>query len=357
MEGKALTLAELAIETDTLLVGDPEYLISGVSEPEGAGPHEAIYIAESRYVKSLKDTKAGVVFITPQFIRPEGLNYLLSDNPAFAFQKFARLIAKMRHKPSGFTGIHPTAVVHPTARLGHGVQIGPNSVIECNVTIGDNTVIGPLVYIGPEVSIGQNGVVYPNATIHENTLLGDRVVIQSGVVLGGIGFHFRQDDQGRHQRFEHLGNVEIEDDVEIGANTTIDRARLKTTRISRGTKIDNQVQIGHNCKIGPDNIIVAQVGIAGSSETGRWVVLAGRVCINDHVKICDKATIAAASGVLSNIDTPGIYLGFPAIPLRKHQRLLVCFHNLDKIMADVQKMKRLLKIGQPPEKVAETPKG
>jgi UDP-3-O-[3-hydroxymyristoyl] glucosamine N-acyltransferase len=342
MEGRSFSLAELAEETDCQLIGNAEHLVSGVSELDCASPHEAAYVAESRFLDVLGRTQAGVVFITPKLTRPPGLNYLLSDNPAAAFQKFSKIIAEMRRKPLGFQGIHPSAVIHPSARLGQSVQVGPHAVIERDVVIGDNSTIGALVYIGPEVVIGQDTQIHPNATIHERTHIGNRVLICSGCVLGSVGFGFRPDEKGQHQRYEHLGNVDVGDDVEIGANTTIDRARLKSTRISRGTKIDNQVQIAHNCKVGQHNIIVSQVGMAGSVETGDYVILAGRVCVNDHITICNKAVIAACTAVLRNITSPGTYIGFPAIPIRRHHRLLVCFHNLDKLFAEVQKLRKHL---------------
>lgn len=342
MEGRSFTLAELAEETDSQLIGDADHLVCGVSELDSAGAHEAAFVAEKRFLEALGRTKAGVVFITPKLTRPQGLNYLLSDDPAAAFQKFSKIIAEMRHKPPGFQGIHPSAVIHPTAKLGLNVQIGPNSVIERDAVIGDNSNIGALCYIGPEVKLGRDVTIHPNATIHERCHIGNRVLICSGTVLGSVGFGFRPDEKGRHQRYEHLGNVEIADDVEIGANTTIDRARLKTTRIGRGTKIDNQVQIAHNCEVGEDNVIVSQVGMAGSCKTGRHVIIAGRVCVNDHVSICDKAVVAACTAVLRNITSPGTYIGFPAIPIRRHHRILVCFHNLDRLFSEVQKIRKHL---------------
>ncbi len=344
MQQRAFSLAELASETGSQLVGDANHLISGAAELECATSIDAAYVADSRFMNALNATHAGVVFITPQLSRPEGKNYLLSDDPALAFQKWSKIVASHKRKPPGFTGIHPTAVIHPTARLGADVTVGPHTVIERDVVIGDRTIVGPLVYIGPEVQVGSNGTINSHVAIHDACEIGNRVVISSGAVIGSVGFGFRQTDKGHHERYEHLGNVVIDDDVEIGANTTIDRARLKSTRIGRGSKIDNQVQVAHNVEIGEDNIIVAQVGIAGSVKTGRWVVLAGRVAVNDHVHLCDKTVIAACSAVLRSITTAGTYMGFPAIPLRRHHRLLICFHNLDKIFMDVQKLKRHLQI-------------
>lgn len=344
MQHRAFSLAELASETGSQLIGDADHLVSGASELEYASALDAAYVADSRFVNALDGTKAGVIFVTPQLPRPEGKNYLLNDDPALAFQRWSKIVASLKRKAPGFTGIHPTAVIHPSASLGAGVTVGPHSVIERDVVIGDRTTIGPLVYLGPDVKIGVDVTVSPHACIHEGCEIGNRVLVLSGAVIGSVGFGFRQNEKGQHERLEHLGNVVVEDDVEIGANTTIDRARLKSTRIGRGSKIDNQVQVAHNCKIGEDNIIVAQVGIAGSVETGRWVVLAGRVAVNDHVKLCDKTVIAACSAVLRSITTAGTYMGFPAIPLRRHHRLLICFHNLDKILTDVQKIKRRLKI-------------
>lgn len=355
MEKRAFTLEELAVETDCQLIGNPKYMISGVSELEHAAPHDAVYVAEPRFLSKLDSTQAGVIFIAPKFVRPADRNYLLSDDPALAFQKFSKIIHAMRQKPPGFQGVHPSAVIHPSAHIGAGVHIGPNAVIERDVTVHDNANIGALVYLGPEVTIDEHACIHPNVTIHEGCRIGKRSIILSGAVIGSLGFGFRPDEQGHHQRYEHMGNVIIEDDVEVGANTTIDRARLRSTRIGHGTKIDNQVQIAHNCEIGSNNIIVSQVGIAGSCKTGAYVVLAGRVCINDHVSICAKTVIAACTAVLRDITAPGTYIGFPAIPLKRHHRLLVCFHNLDKIFADVQKMKRLLKLNEKEQKAEAVP--
>lgn len=343
MKDYSLSLAELAKETECTLIGDPDHLISGVSELNSATSSEAAFIAEKSFLNALQSTKAGVIFIEPRFARVDGLNYLLSSHPALAFQRLSKRMAKRYHSSSGFEGVHPSAVIHHSAQIGTNTYIGPNAVIEQGVEIGENCYIGALVYLGPNVKIGRNTAVHPNASIHGNTQIGERVVICSGAVVGSIGFGFYF-EEGSYKRYEHLGCVRIEDDVEIGANTTIDRARLQETVLEKGTKIDNQVQIAHNCKVGKHNLIVSQVGIAGSAKTGDYVTLAGRVCVNGHISICSRVTLAACSAVLRDIATPGSYMGFPAISSKRYQRLLVSFLRLDRLFSDVDKIKKNLKI-------------
>jgi len=335
-----LTLAELAEETGSQLIGDPEFTISGVAELDSAESHEAAYFADTRFEEALQSTRAGVVFVDPHVKRPSGRHYLLSDSPAEAFQKLACLISASRHQPQGFTGIHASAVIHETVQLGADVEVGPCAVIERDVVLSNGVRIGAGSYVGPEVHIGANSTIHPNVTLMDRTQIGARVVIHPGAVLGAAGFGYHQDGEGKHQHLEHLGNVIIEDDVEIGANTTIDRARLKSTIVGRGTKIDNLVQIAHNCQLGEDNIVVSQVGLAGSVKTGRWCIIAGRSGVNDHVELADRVVIAACSAVAKSITEPGTYIGLPAIPLKRHHRLLAYFHNLDKMASEFQKMRR-----------------
>ncbi len=340
MEDMVLTLEELAEETGCQLVGDPNHRVSGAAELANASASDASFVAETRFVDAIETSKAGVIFIDPHFQRPGDRNYLLSDTPAIAFQQLTELIQRHTHKPPGFQGIHSSAVIHESAQLGADVQVGPHAVIERDVVIGDRTRIGAGAFIGPEVQVGEDVEIHHNVALYDRTVAGDRVVIEAGSVIGSCGFGYRQDDQGHHQRYPHLGNVIIGDDVEIGANSCIDRARLHSTRIGRGTKIDNLVQVAHNVDVGEDNILVAHVGIAGSSSTGRWCVLAGRAGLSDHIKLCDKVVIAACSAVAKDITTPGTYVGLPAIPLKRHHRLIAYFHNIDKLATRVTKLRQ-----------------
>jgi UDP-3-O-[3-hydroxymyristoyl] glucosamine N-acyltransferase len=222
------------------------------------------------------------------------------------------------------------------------VTIGPHAVIDKGVTIGTGSTIGAGCYIGPYSSIGIDCQIHPHVTIRERCILGNRVILQPGVVIGGCGFGYLLDASGHHKKLNQLGTVILEDDVEIGSNSTIDRARFKETRISRGSKIDNLVQIGHGVIIGEDNIIIAQTGIAGSSKTGRHVVLAGHVAIAGHLTIADGVTIAGMSGITHSIQEAGRYGGIPAVPLSQYNRNAVHLRNIDKVIATLEQLKKRL---------------
>jgi UDP-3-O-[3-hydroxymyristoyl] glucosamine N-acyltransferase len=269
-----------------------------------------------------------------------GKNYLIHENPSFAFQQVVELFLIDSYNQSGFTGIHETAIIHPTASLGAGVQIGPYVTIDQGAVIGEGTKILSHVSIGAGVRIGSHCILYSHAVIREKCILGHRVILQPGAIIGSCGFGFSTDAQGRHTKLEQLGIVEIEDDVEIGANTTIDRARFKKTLISQGTKVDNLVQVGHNVQLGPHNIIVSQTGISGSAKTGRNVVLGGQAGIVGHLHIAAGTLISARGGVSKTIDKPGKYAGTPVLPLAEHNRQQV---HLRKIAEYVRRIEELEK--------------
>ena len=243
---------------------------------------------------------------------------------------------------TGFQGIHPTAVIHPEATLAEGVEVGPGSVIDAGATIGRGTKIGAQVYIGPHSSIGENGTIMPRVTIRERTLIGNRVILQPGCVIGSCGFGYTQDKEGRHIKLNQVGRVVIEDDVEIGANSTIDRSRFKETRIGRGTKIDNLVQIGHGVVIGSDNIIIAQTGLAGSSSTGRHVILAGQSAVAGHIHLTDGVLLAAKAGASKSITKPGKYNGIPAVPLEEYNRNTVYLRRIESLVKRVEALEAAL---------------
>jgi len=323
-------LDELAKLTGATLIGDPSYLIAGVEDLESATPSDASFLANPRYLPFLERTKAGVVCIGEETAPIEGKNYLISDSPTATFQKLIELFTK-KLLSSGFTGVHPSAVIHETARLGSNVTVGPHAVIDAHCQIGDETVIEACVVLSPGVTCGTACHFYPNVTIREGCRLGNRVILQSGAVIGSCGFGYTTTPQGKHEKQHQLGIVVLEDDVEVGAGTTIDRARFKETRICQGTKIDNLVQIGHNTTIGPHNLIVSQTGISGSVETGPYVVMGGQVGVVGHLKIAGGSRFAARAGIKKSIIKPGDYGGNPAIPLAEHQRDLVQIRNIQKL--------------------------
>jgi len=337
------SLAELAELTSSQLIGNPQHCISSLSDLENAKEHDASFLDNPRYVQAMKDSKAGVIFMDLSTPPLEGRNFILSKDPSKAFQKVIDLFYSRKDQDSGFEGVHPTAVIHPEAVLGNNVSIAPHAVISKGVKIGDNTIIGAGVFVGAYSSIGTECLIHANVVIREYCEIHHRVILQPGAIIGSCGFGYTTDAKGRHHKVPQTGSVVIEDDVEIGANTTIDRARFTSTRICRGTKIDNLVQIGHNVVIGPDNIIIAQTGVSGSSKTGRNVVLAGQVGVVGHVHIADQTMVAAQSGVTKSILEPGSkYAGSPAHPLNEHHRQHAYLHRIEKYVKKIEELEKRL---------------
>lgn len=336
---KIFNLKTLADLTNCRLVGNPQHLISGVADLLTATPQDASFFSNPRYHQAMKNSKAGVIFIDSQNPLLEGKNYLISDQPSRAFQQLVDTFHSLQQTISGFSGIHPSAVIHETAQLEEGVIIGPHAVIDKGVKIGKETFIGAGAYIGIDVIIGSACLIHPHVVVRERCQIGHRVIIQPGAIIGACGFGYTTDNQGRHAKLNQVGDVIIEDDVEIGANTTIDRARFKSTRIGQGSKIDNLVQIGHGVNIGPHNIIVAQTGIAGSTSTGRCVVLAGQVAVIGHIHLSDGVTIAGKSAVSKSL-SKGKYGGIPAVPLQEYNRNQIFLRNIEKY---IEQLKALVK--------------
>ena len=287
----------------------------------------------------MKKSNAGIICVDEKTELTTGKNYLVSTDPTRVIQTIAELF--IPQKPSGFTGIHPSAVIHPSAHIDPTATIGPNTTIDRDTKIGPHTLIGPNVSIGFEVEIGTECHIHPNTTIRERCRLGNRVILQPGSVIGSCGFGYAPDKLGRHTKLEQLGVVILEDDVEIGANTTIDRARFKATIIRKGTKIDNLVQIAHNVEVGEHNIIAAQTGIAGSAKTGKYVMMGGQVGIVGHVEIADQVMIATRGGVSKSLKT-GKYRGSPAIPINEYQRQEVHVRKLEEYAARLKELEKKL---------------
>lgn len=344
------TLKELSQLLDCTLIGDPDHVITGIEDLESAGSSEASFLSNPRYLSLLGTTRAGVICIDQETQRIPGKNYLVSSSPTAVFQKLIELFGKDKLPASGFTGIHPTAVIHPSATIAPDVTIGPQTVIDAGCVIGSQTIIGPHVVIYAGVTIGKSCHIHSHVTIREGCIIGSRVVIQPGAVIGSCGFGYSTDAQGKHQKQQQMGIVVLEDDVEIGSNTTIDRARFKETLISRGTKIDNLVQIAHNVVLGAHNLIVSQTGISGSVRTGKYVVMAGQTGTVGHIDIADGAMFAARSGIKKSIKTGGKYGGNPAIPLAEHQREQVYLKNIQKIAAKLRELEAKLHTLEVPTK-------
>jgi UDP-3-O-[3-hydroxymyristoyl] glucosamine N-acyltransferase len=332
------TVKELANLSGGELVGDPTLQITGAASLSEAMPGEISFFANRKYIGLLRKTRASAIFVPPDFVEPISAAQIRIGNPAKAFEQ---IVLKFAPKPITFApGIHPTAIVDPGARLGERVSIQPHAVIEPGAKIGADTIIGAGSYIGHETTIGSDCLIYPRVTIRERSLIGSRVIIHSGAVIGADGFGFEMVD-GRQQKLQQLGIVQIDDDVEIGANTTVDRARFGRTWIQEGVKIDNLVQIAHNVVIGKNSVIVAQTGISGSTRVGERVTMAGQVGIVGHVEIADGTIIAAQSGISKSIPG-GVWFGYPAVPLQEAKQQIAWIHRLGKLFARVKEIEKKL---------------
>jgi len=337
---KSYELQELAKLTNATLEGNPHHKIVGVADLTCAGSEEASFLGHPRYEKKVKDSKAGVIFIRPDTKRTSAHNFLLTDDPYIAFQKVIDLVYADQHVTTGFEGIHPTAVIHPTAEVADGVAVGPYVVIDSGARIGQGTDIRAGAVIGLNAVIGENCLIHSNVVIKERCVLGNRVILQPGAVIGLCGYGYKQDNQGRHQKLHHYGIVEIGDDVEIGANTTIARARFHKTIIGEGTKIDSLVEIGHNAQTGKHCIIVGQSVVAGSTKLGDYVMLGGNTALDGHLELASGVMIRAYSGVTKSIKEPGAYGGIPVQKLSDDNRMNVHMRNLDKYATRIKELER-----------------
>ena len=334
------TLEQLAKTSGGQLVGDPSLRITGAASLAEATPGEISFFANPKYIGLLRKTRASAVFVPLHFADTLDVAQIRVSNPTKAFEQ---IVLKFAPKPITFApGIHPTAVVDPSAQLGERVSIQPHAVIEAGVTIGDDTIIGAGSYVGHETIIGSSCLIYPRVTIRERSRIGSRVIIHSGAVIGADGFGFEMVD-GRQQKIQQLGIVQIDDDVEIGANTTIDRARFGRTWIQQGVKIDNLVQIAHNVVIGKDSVIVAQTGISGSTRVGQRVMMGGQVGIVGHLEIGDGTAIGAQSGN-SKSTQGGAWFGSPAVPLAEAKQQIAWVHRLGKLFARVKEIEKKLRL-------------
>ncbi|MCB1106632.1 MAG: UDP-3-O-(3-hydroxymyristoyl)glucosamine N-acyltransferase [Chlamydiia bacterium] len=338
---KHFSLAELAKLTQTELVGNPEFKISSVDNLESASEKDASFLANPKYNEAMKQSNAGVICIDKKTDLVDGKNFLVGDNPSRTFQLIAEAILSSTHQGSAFKGIHPSAVIHETAKIGKGVTIAPCAVIDAYAVIEDETEIYPHVYVGVSAAIGKKCILYSHSSVRERCILKDRVILQPGAVIGSCGYGYTTDPKtGRHTKLEQLGTVTLEDDVEIGANSTIDRARFKTTLVRKGTKIDNLVQIAHNVELGENNIIVSQTGIAGSAKLGNNVFLGGQAGVVGHIEICDNVKVATRGGVSKSIKEPGIYGGGPVSPMPEFNKRQVLLRKIETFFKDLGALKK-----------------
>jgi UDP-3-O-[3-hydroxymyristoyl] glucosamine N-acyltransferase len=326
------TLNEIAKLLDGTVIGDGDTIITGVCGIKEAKEGDITFVANPKYLGLMRHTRASAI-ITSSEVKDAPKPIVCTENPSLAFAKLVSLLApnKVKHPAAG---IHPTAIIGERVRLGKDVAIHAYVVIEDDVAIGDGTIVYAGVYIGHHTQIGGDSLIYPNVSIRERVTIGNRVIIHSGTVIGSDGFGFAT-VKGVHQRIPQIGTVVIEDDVEIGSNVTIDRARFDKTVIGRGTKIDNLVQIAHNVVIGENSIIVAQTGISGSTVIGKGVILAGQSGVVGHITIGDNAIVAAQAGVTKSVKPDTKVSGYPAKPHHIAKRVNACIQRLPRLFRQV----------------------
>jgi len=337
----SLTLGELARLLDGEIVrGDRELALSGIAALDEAGPGELSFLGNERYREQFLRTGASAVIVPPGVDGgPEACALLACANPSFAFgEAVKRFTAELA--PRFEPGVHPRAVVDEGAELDPAkVRVEAGAVVMRGAVVAEGCEIGPNAVIGPGVRLGRDCRVMANVTIRERCVLGERVILQPGAVIGSDGYGYEFVDGG-HRKIDQIGIVVIEDDVEIGANSTIDRARFGRTVIGAGTKIDNLVQVGHNCRIGRHNLLVAQSGIAGSARTGDQVVVAAQSGIAGHVEIGAGAQLAGRAGVSADLEGGKVYGGHPAVPHMQHQREKAALRKLPELLKRVRKLEK-----------------
>jgi len=333
-----MKLREIANIIGGHIVGNPEIDITGVSSIKDAQRGDITFLADKKNRQYAHTTNASAIIVRQAHYEEIGklpISIVVVDNPHLAF---ARTLEIFYSKPPIPSGISKEAFIGKDVNFGNDVTVSSFVYIADNVTIKDRVIIFPGVYIGNDVIIGEDTIIYPNVTIRENVKIGKKVIIHSGAVIGSDGFGYVQ-DKGENYKIPQVGGVIIEDNVEVGANVTIDRATLGNTVIGSGTKIDNLVQIAHNVKIGKNCIILAQVGISGSVEIGDNVVLAGQAGIADHTKIANGVTVIGKSGVTGDLEA-GVYSGVPAIPHKQWLRAQSVYAKLPDILRRIQELER-----------------
>ncbi len=331
-----LTVEELAGLLGCSFTGEGNTLLKGVANLEDAGEGDLVFFSQEKLRTRFENTKASAAIVS-QEEKFDALPLIYSPDPQPDFVRAVKLFFKP-YRPH--VGIHPLAQVSSTARIGKDVAVGAFSLLGNEVEIGDGTVIYPHVSVYPQVKIGSHCIIHSQVSLREKVYLGDRVILHNGVVIGSDGYSYLQTENKTHAKIPQAGGVIIEDDVEIGANTTVDRAALGNTIIKRGTKIDNLVQIGHNVEIGENSLIISQVGIGGSSKIGRNVILAGQAGIPDHIEIGDNAIVLAKSGITKNIPEGAIVSGSPHLDVRVWRKAWVVIPQLYDLIKDVKKLKK-----------------
>ncbi|MGH9793125.1 MAG: UDP-3-O-(3-hydroxymyristoyl)glucosamine N-acyltransferase [Candidatus Acidiferrales bacterium] len=330
-----MKLADLANQLGCTLEGDGAIEITGVAGIEEAQPGQLTFLANPRYRAAVKDTRASAILIAPEEPQP-AVAALRSANPYF---DFARALELFYQPPAFAPGIHPTAVIAPSARIGAGAHVGPYCFVDEHVEMGRNAVLHSHVVIYREARIGDNFLAHSHAVVREHCRIGNRVILQNGAVIGGDGFGFAKQADGRWYKIVQSGITVIEDEVEVQSLAAVDRATVGETRIRRGAKLDNLVQVGHASKVGEDTLLCSQVGLAGSTEVGDRCILAGQVGAAGHLRIGDGAVLTAQSGVPNDVPAGAVYSGYPALENKQWLKCAAAYNRLPELQKTVRDLK------------------
>lgn len=344
---KPLTAAEVAALTGGTLAGDGAHTVTGVADLADATPADACFLENRKYGELATKAQAGLVFIPPDCadLVFAAKARVVTPEPRAGYAKLVMMIDDATKTPRP-AGVSPKASVHPSVKIGHGVHVGDFAVVEAGAELGDGTVLMPQVFIGANTRLGAGCLVYPGVVVREDCVIGARVILHPGCVIGADGFGFLTDKKtGRHTKIPQIGNVVIEDGVEVGANTTIDRGAVGSTLVKNGAQIDNLVQLGHNVRIGRDAVLVSQTGVAGSTVVGNNVILAGQAGIAGHLKIGDGAVVTAQTGVMSDVPPKTVLFGSPGRPHREAFKLQALYGRLPELFEKVKELEKKLGLG------------
>ena len=332
-----LSLENLAQKIGGTVQGDGSTLIAGVAPLDAAKGGDLTFLTNPRYAKQARATRASAI-LCHQPIPGVSVSFLLTANPYAALAKVIGLFFPPKNFAPGVrkgAWVDPQASVHPEASVAEG------ACVSAGAQVGARTVLYPGVFLGEKAVVGEDCILYPNAVIREGCILGNRVILQPGAVVGSDGFGFAP-EEGKYRKIPQVGNVVIEDDVELGANSCVDRAVLGTTLIRRGCKLDNLIQVGHNVVIGEDTVMAAQAGIAGSTRIGSHVTLAGQVGVSGHLQIGDHSTLGGGSAVIQDVPEKGVYWGFPAAEISLEMKNVAAFQKLHELNKRVRRLEKAL---------------
>lgn len=334
----SFTAEQIATVLNGTIEGDPSVVVNNFSKIEEGKPGTLTFLANPKYTHYIYTTEASVVLVNNDFVAEQPIQATLIRcfNAYAALAILLDIVEKAKPKK---TGIEPMSYIAPNAKVGEDVYIGAFAYVAEKAKIGNNTQIYPQVYVGENVTIGDNTIIYPGVKIYSNSIIGNNCIIHAGAIIGSDGFGFAPEN-GVYKKIPQMGIVTIEDDVEIGANTTIDRAVMDATTIHKGVKLDNLIQVAHNVEIGENTVMAAQVGISGSTKVGKHCMIGGQVGLGGHITIGDNVNIGAQSGIISNIKSDAKIIGSPAIPVRDFFKSSVTFPKLPDMYKQLAKLQK-----------------